>query len=1068
MLGPLEVWDDHGQPVRIGGARLRALLAMLALDAGQVTSPERLTQGLWGAAPPAGAANALQSLVSRLRSALGGTLVESGPGGYRLADPASVDARRFTDLATAGRRALGGGRPEEAAPVLEQALALWRGPALADVRDAPFAPAAAARLDQLHLGAVEDHAEACLALGRHADLVTELESLVAAHPLRERLRGLLMRALYATGRQADALGAYEQARRVLADELGVDPSPDLEAVHLAVLRHDVPTAPAPGQEQRGNVRSALTSFVGRDEDVERIGKLLEEVRLVTLTGPGGAGKTRLANESAARQESRIPDGVWIVELARVSDPMDVPHAVLTTLAIREAVLTTTATRGAPPQPATDPTERLTGALAHRRTLLVLDNCEHLLDAVARVVDRVLTTCPGVRVLATSREPLAVAGETLHPVAPLALPPDGIGPELAAQYPAMRLLIDRAGAASPAFAVDSGNVAALVQICRRLDGMPLAIELAAARLRALSADQVAERLDDRFRLLTGGARTALPRHQTLRAVVDWSWDLLDDPERVLLRRLSVFAAGATLQSVEQVCSGAGLAGEQMLDLLPALVDKSLVEADADCATYDRVTRYRMLETIRAYGAEKLAESGESERVRRAHARFFLDLVETAEPKLRGPDQLMWLQRLDVEHDNILAALRWTIGARESYLSLRFIAALGWYWWLHGYRAEGGDWARQVLDLVGEEPPDGMEQAYVLAMFMASRGFTEWAVRRPKMSEALGRANARGERMHPLSVLLEVFVTMFDGDEERLAGLLAPHVDGPDPWLRSWTLAIRGGFALNAGRPDDARRDMTAALHDFRAVRERWGTVQILTALAELAGYEGDLARAENLLAEAASLAEEINATDELPEVLLRRAGLRARFGDVRRAEEDLDHARAVIAQVGGILGEHHTYLTEGLLHLRHGRIDEARETFMQAAELFGDDVFAPPQIRAYALLFGGRIMALQGTVDEAERVILQALDSKIVRVDAPVTAAVLDSLAVLAHAQGDLDRAATLLGAAVRLRGLPDGSDPDVIELAAALRTELGEAGYDDAYQRGAAMDRDTALAYIGASPTTRD
>jgi predicted ATPase len=478
--------------------------------------------------------------------------------------------------------------------------------------------------------------------------VADLEGLLAASPTRETLAALLMRALAADGRRGAALTVYERTRERLADELGADPSPPLAALHLELLRANgrpapgAATAAGPADPDRvGNLPAALTSFLGREGDLGGVGALLREHRLVTLTGPGGAGKTRLAVEAArmtlagdaSPAETAFPGGAWLAELAPVTDPADVAPAVLGAFGLREQALLVTRQLHARPanRPAAgtgapgtgeaddgqeDALERLIGALAGRRALLVLDNCEHLIAAAATLADRVLAHCPGLRVLATSREPLNIIGEALWPVGPLA------------ESPAERLFAERAAAGAPGFALTAGNAPAVSRNCRALDGMPLAIELAAARTRTMMPAHIADRLDQRFRLLTGGSRTALPRHQTLRAVVDWSWDLLDDGERALLRRLSVFTGGAALEAAERVCAAAPVAAEDVLDLLTALADKSLLVVRQ---TEDG-PRYRMLETIREYGRERLAEAGETEPLRRAHAAYFLRFAERAQPHL----------------------------------------------------------------------------------------------------------------------------------------------------------------------------------------------------------------------------------------------------------------------------------------------------------------------------------------------------------------------------------------------------------------------------------------------------
>jgi predicted ATPase/DNA-binding SARP family transcriptional activator len=660
MLGPFEVRMDDGVLADVPGARLRGLLVALALESGHGVPKATLVDWIWGERPPSDAANALQRLVSRLRKALPEGLVEGLTDGYRLTvEPDAVDAVRF-------ERLVGQARHDEdprRVRLLREALALWRGEAMQDVglQDSAAFDAAVTRLEGLRLTAMEDRFDAEISLGHGAELVAELTDLVAVHPVRERLVAALMRALVAAGRNTDALLVYERMREALADALGVDPSPELSALHVALLRGELGRRE---ENRKTNLRAELTSFVGRDADAAAVRELIAEHRLVTLIGPGGSGKTRLATETARSLLGDFPDGAWLVELAAIGAVKgegevggDVAQSTLAALGLRDAML-----GGVPNAELTD---RLIAAIREREALLILDNCEHVIESAAGFAHRVLGECQRLRILATSREPLGITGEALWLVEPLALPEADASSGEIESSPAVQLLRDRAGAVRKDLAVDARTLSAMVRVCRALDGMPLAIELAAARLRTMSIDQLAHRLDDRFRLLTGGSRTALPRHKTLRAVVDWSWELLTGAERMVLRRLSVFSGGASLEAAERVCAAStveqgAVEPEQVLGLLTALAEKSLLLTEGDSAP-----RYRMIGTIREYAGDRLAEAGESDQARHAHLAYFTELAETAEPHLRRAEQLEWLAALEAEHDNIGSAMRGALAAGEEY-------------------------------------------------------------------------------------------------------------------------------------------------------------------------------------------------------------------------------------------------------------------------------------------------------------------------------------------------------------------------------------------------------------------
>ncbi|MGN9838753.1 BTAD domain-containing putative transcriptional regulator [Nonomuraea sp. H19] len=924
ILGPATVLGEDGEPVALGGPRVRALLTLLALHAGRIVGAEQLVAGMYGARPPEGVANALQSQVSRLRRALGKDLVEFHAAGYRLvADPRDVDARRFEQLAQEGRQALAGGDPAElrrAATLLREALELWPGAGARPLADAPHAEAPAAALQELRLAATEDRVQADLDLGRHRELVAELRQLIAAHPLRERLRAQLMRALYGSGRQAEALTVYDEARKILDEELGVEPGAELAAAHLAVLRADPAlgaSAPSAARQRQG-LRAQLTSFVGRAEELAQLGARLRESRLVTLIGPGGAGKTRLATEAA----EQAPGDVCFVPLAPVSDDADVPKAVLAGLDIRDTVL------HAADRPAVDPLTRLVTALAERRLLLVLDNCEHLIAATAELTDLLLASCPGVQVLATGREALGITGESILPVAPLRLPPPETDDPLG--YPAVRLFADRAAAVQPGFAVHAGNAGQVVRICRALDGLPLAIELAAARLRTLSVSDVAARLDDRFRLLARGSRTALPRHQTLRAVVAWSWDLLDESEQRLARRLSVFVGGARPEAAERVC---GLPEE----VLFSLAEKSLVEfVDG---------RYRMLETIRAFCAERLAESGEVEPMRDAHAAYYLDLVVAADARLRTCDQLDWLSRLDEESDDLNAAVRWATESGRLEMALRMLAHGACYWWMRGHRATSAGLASGLLAALGSIRPAGMEEEYVMCVLI-----TAWT---GEINDELRARLAEGRQLLPPTYLpqevefLMMLRSMFTGppgDFTAAYELVMQHSTVLPPWQQAMAFA-GAGFVLDAlGRTEEALALFGRSLAAFKTIGERWGTVLVLSGLGHLHQMQRDYPTAYALADEALATARELGAKTEIAEALCQRGDALLGLADAEGARADYTLAAEVSRRNGSVETMAWAHLGLGEVALSRGELDAARALLIQARDECPGDWYSAEDTR----------------------------------------------------------------------------------------------------------------------------
>ena len=674
LLGELEVLDSENTTVMLTGAKLRSLLVVLALHVGRVVPSDQLIDALWGQDPPLEVRNGLQGLVSKLRRVLGSTgLVAMRGGGYVLElAPEAVDVHRYELLVSQGRAAAAGGDAAGAISLLSEADALWRGDVLAEFSFEEFASAAITRLSELRLGAIEERLKTELHIGRHQGAISELETLVASHPLRERLRGLLMIALYRAGRQADALRIYQEGRHVLGEELGLDPGPELRQLETAILSQD-PSLDAPATVRAGNetwtehhstMPESLTPLVGRDQELSDLKLLFDDRRFMTLVGPGGVGKTRLAIEVARAQSGVLTHGACLVELAPLGDPAGVRAAIALALDL--------------PDP-----RQLAAMIGERNLMIVLDNCEHVITAAAEVAEELLQRCPGLRVLATSREGLRVTGETVWPVPPLAA------------EDAVQLFLARAQAVGSRLELSDDVVVAISEICARLDGLPLAIELAAARTRAFPIPQILSRLNDRFRLLTGGSRNALPRQQTLRAVVDWSYELLFVDEQRVFERLSVFPGGCDLATAQAVCADDNLPVADLEDIIHALVDKSLVIA----MPKGPEIRFMQLQTLAQYGRERLAERGESERIRNAMAAHFAALCARSAAAYIGDQQRAWLIAIDQEQDNLRGALGWAVANDDAETALTIAGGASWPHWLAGTMVEAKRWLNEAFACSG---------------------------------------------------------------------------------------------------------------------------------------------------------------------------------------------------------------------------------------------------------------------------------------------------------------------------------------------------------------------------------
>ncbi|CAM3292771.1 BTAD domain-containing putative transcriptional regulator [Kibdelosporangium persicum] len=996
ILGDVEIVSAQGESIPVGGPRQRALLTLLLLDAGKVVSVGRLLTGLYGDEPPNGAANALQSQVSRLRRGLPDGLIEFHPSGYRLAvDPLTVDAHQFEHLARQGAQALANGDARTAAGTLTQAMALWRGPL----------PLPDPRLEELRLSAAEDLADARLALGEHTALIPELRAHIERHPLRERPRGQLMLALHAAGRTAEALAEYENARRLLAEELGADPSAELAAIHLALLRDE--------SRPRSNIPAQLTSFVGRTPELSRIAGLFTRTRLVTITGPGGAGKTRLAIEAAGQQARET----CFADLAALTHGADIPQAALVALGVRDTGLLTSA--------AQDPVDRVIAAVEDRRLLLILDNCEHVIDEAATFTRRLLNACPDVHILATSREALGITGERLCPL-----------PSLPAAQ-AMELFADRAAAVSAGFRITVDNAEAVASICTALDGMPLAIELAAARLRALEITDIAARLGDRFALLSRGDRTAAPRHRTLRAAVEWSWDLLDAQEQQLAARLTVFTGGATLAAAEQVCQVPGTA-----ELLAGLVDKSLVEHAGG--------RYRMADTIRAFCAERRTEPLEA-----AHAQYFHELGETANPHLRRAEQVAWLDRLDADHGNIQAALRWAV-ANDTTLALRMIGAFSLYWYLRGLRGQAAPLAVALLERIGTHPPDELDEEYVLCVLLAAWGdldAPEWHDHLKHAEECMTQPRGALRRAHT-AFLWAAATGPPEGEPAR------PLLDD-DVWADAFTKLGRGLLHMFDGNIAECERDLERALAGFRQVGDRLGLVLALDGFITLADSRGDRQAFVAVLTEAMELVGQLGSIDDTVSLLCRRAENLARHGDLGTARADYEQAVTLARRSGR--RDHLAWAYSGLGEIARLRGDlvEARRLQELALSKCSTGPFGIREYEARVLIALAKLAETDGDDVASRRHYEEAITAATASRSQPFVAKAAAGLASLAARSGDGWLAALLLGASTAIRGMPRTVDPEATGLMADVKALTGEDAFADAFGRGAGMCQDEALRLVG-------
>ncbi|MDH2387387.1 BTAD domain-containing putative transcriptional regulator [Streptomyces sp. HNM0663] len=1099
VLGPLVVWDDEGETVTVPELKVRALLADLLAHDGKPVSADRLVHDLWGDAPPGKPSGALQAKVSQLRRVLGRDRVVRQAPGYRLRyDPTAdeVDADRFHALVAEARPVRD---PRARAALLTEALDLWRGPAYADFADEEFARGAARRLAEQRLSVLEEQAEARLEAGDHVLLAGELADLVARHPLRERLRALQIRALYLAGRQSEALASYEALRAHLAEELGVDPSPALGALHQAVLHQDpelgqtftttpptatdvAPMAPgttlmAPGtsaaasgaapttlatpstsalvipspptRTPHSNLPAPLTPLIGRTDALTRLSQLLGSARLVTLTGPGGVGKTRLAVAAAASATGEeLPDGVWFVEFsgARAGTAADLAQVVASALGIRDDAPSALPGTGAP---SPSLAHRLAAVLRDRRILLVLDNCEHVVDAAAELAELLLRTAPGLRALVTSQEPLGLAGEAVFLVEPLR------------NDDAVRLFTERAAASAPGFtadpdASDPADRAAVAEICRRLDGIPLALELAATRVRALGVRELAARLSDRFQILTAGQRGAPARQQTLRAMIDWSWELLSAPERIVLRRLAVHSDGCDLAAAEAVCAGDGVAREEVLDLVTRLVDRSFVVVVESPIG----PRYRLLESVAAYATERLDEMQDLTAVRDRHLRHYLALAERGESRLRCAGQRSWLARLDSETGNLRAALDEAVrraAAGQADEAVRLATALSWWWLLRGRLTE----ARRSLSAVLAAASDAPELVLLhsaFALLVGDHAEASAAATADAVPDPVRRARA---------LWLCAYGLFSAGEVTASAELNARALDifgrAGDQWGTAAALGLRATLALVRGDLDALGRDGRRSAELFGEVGDGWGELQTVSPLAALAEIKGEYDEAARLQREGLRLARELGLAAEVSARLSGLGRLELLAGQWEQARSLHERAHRIAAEQGYKYGEIHSEMGLALGARRSGDLDAAEVHLLHIRDGFADVSSEAGDHLLLAEL--GFIAELRGDADQCVRHHLRGLDVARSLGEPRALALSLEGLAGGAALLGcapAAECAALLLGAADAARRevgapLPPAERGDVDRVTAGARAVLSGPAFTEGFERGARLTVEEAV-----------
>lgn len=911
LLGNLKLTYGDAPLQGVNSPRLQSLFAYLVLHRHAPQNRRQLAFQFWPDSTEAQARANLRFFLHRLRSTLPNAEhfmeVNDSSVMWRADAAFTLDVAEFEDaLAGTGTR-----MGDAAARVLEGAVELYQGELLPSCYDDWIFPERE-RLRQLYVGALERLSLWWENQSDHRAAIAYAQQLLRHDPLHEETYRRLMRLHALNGDRVSALRVFHTCAAVLERELAVQPSPATLAQYEQLLRtvsqtsgtkeHTLPGSAAlqlPNVPPH-NLRLALTSFIGREREISEIKRLLATTRLLTLTGVGGTGKTRLALEVATQllvaptehsPDLRCADGAWWVDLVALSDPALVARTAATAFGLRERQNKSLI-------------ETLVEFLHAKQILLVLDNCEHLLDACAELAETLLLACPGVRILTTSREPLKIMGETTRSVPPLSMPeqephskPDWY--LKVTQSEAVRLFDERAAQAFPAFDLTRKNAPAVVEICRKLDGLPLAIELAAARVKMLKPEQIAARLEDRFNLLKMGQRRGAVRHQSLRAVVDWSYELLAPAERLLFGRLPVFAGGFSLEAVEVVCSGDGIHAPQVLELLSLLVDKSLVMVEQDTGE----GRFDLLETLRQYANERMLESHQAQSLGSRHAAFYLAFAERAKAELRGPQERVWLERLELEHDNFRAALQYATESEDRDTALRMSCALGIFWDSHGHFTEGRQWLETTLARSGTDTfPVRADAMFRLGHIIGLQGDMDTA--RTWLEQSLEQWEALGDRRGMIPVLLE-----FANNDSFEGDLVAAHRRLDQSLAIARELGDRHGIALAQfhlgvalmieGDTAGARRSLEESLKLFREVGWSRGAAFVLNSLGEVARVEGDYDQAAVFYRESLTLVQELGDKLSVASSLINLGFVALHRGETIKAKQSLGSSLKLLMEAGAL-------------------------------------------------------------------------------------------------------------------------------------------------------------------------